>query len=65
MLRRGVTTAWTLNRQRVLRLEPPLIVADAEIDTALAALDASLGAAFARLGDLRAPAPAAPAALVR
>lgn len=51
MLRRGVTTAWTLNRQRVLRLEPPLIVIEAEIDVALAALRASVEAALARLGD--------------
>ncbi len=26
MLKAGVTAAWTLNQQRVIRLEPPLIV---------------------------------------
>ncbi len=55
MLARGVTVAWTLNRQRVLRLEPALIVTAAQIDEALAALDASVGAAFARLGVLACP----------
>ena len=32
MLKRGVTAAWTLNQQRVIRLEPPLIVTAAEVD---------------------------------
>ncbi len=31
MLKRGVTAAWTLNLQRVIRLEPPLIVTEAEV----------------------------------
>ena len=35
MLKHGVTAAWTLNAQRVIRLEPPLIVTEAEIDRAL------------------------------
>ncbi len=52
MLRRGVTTAWTLNRQRVIRLEPPLIVTEAEVDRALGALRAGVGAARERLGVL-------------
>ena len=38
MLKAGVTAAWTLNQQRVIRLEPPLIVTASEIDRALAAL---------------------------
>ena len=42
MLKRGVTVAWTLNLQRVIRLEPPLVVTEREIDTALAALRAAL-----------------------
>jgi putrescine aminotransferase len=46
MLRAGVTAAWTLNRQRVIRLEPPLIVSAAEVDAGLAALRA--GVALAR-----------------
>jgi putrescine aminotransferase len=52
MLKRGVTAAWTLNRQRVIRLEPPLIVTDAEVATALAALDGAAGVAYATLGEL-------------
>jgi len=52
MLKRGVTAAWTLNRQRVIRLEPPLIVTAAEIETALGALDAAAAVAFATLGTL-------------
>ncbi len=52
MLRHGVTTAWTLNRQRVIRLEPPLIVTAAEVDRALAALRAAVGLAHERLGVL-------------
>lgn len=52
MLKRGVTAAWTLNRQRVIRLEPPLIVTGDEIATGLAALDAATGIAYATLGEL-------------
>ena len=52
MLRAGVTTAWTLNMQRVIRLEPPLIVTDDEIDRALAALAAAVAIADAKLGRL-------------
>ncbi|MBC5799034.1 MAG: aspartate aminotransferase family protein [Candidatus Eremiobacteraeota bacterium] len=52
MLKSGVTAAWTLNMQRMIRLEPPLIVTDAEIDTALAALRAAVEVARERLGDL-------------
>jgi len=52
MLRHGVTTAWTLNRQRVIRLEPPLIVTAAEVDRALTALRAGVRAAHERLGPL-------------
>jgi putrescine aminotransferase len=55
LLKRGVTSAWTLNRQRVIRLEPPLIVTAAEIATALAALDGAAGAALERLGVLACP----------
>jgi putrescine aminotransferase len=52
MLKRGVTAAWTLNAQRVIRLEPPLIVTPQQIDEALAALRAGVAAAFERLGTL-------------
>ncbi len=54
MLKRGVTVAWTLNRQRVIRLEPPLVVRAEEVDRALAALRAALHAAHDTLGALAA-----------
>jgi putrescine aminotransferase len=52
MLKAGVTAAWTLNQQRVIRLEPPLIVTAAEIDRALEALRAGIHTAHDRLGVL-------------
>ncbi len=52
MLKRGVTAAWTLNLQRVIRLEPPLIVTEAEVDCAIGALEEAVGAAYERLGAL-------------
>jgi len=52
MLKAGVTAAWTLNLQRVIRLEPPLIVTAAEVDRALAALRAGLATAHEKLGAL-------------
>jgi putrescine aminotransferase len=58
LLKRGVTAAWTLNAQQVVRLEPPLIVSAAQIAIALGAFDAAVGVAVERLGTL-APARAA------
>jgi putrescine aminotransferase len=52
LLKRGVTAAWTLNRQRVIRLEPPLIVTADQVATALAAFDAAVATAVDRLGVL-------------
>jgi putrescine aminotransferase len=52
LLKRGVTAAWTLNQQRVIRLEPPLIVDAAQIATALTALDEAVAVALDRLGVL-------------
>jgi len=52
MLKHGVTAAWTLNMQRVIRLEPPLIVSEVEIEQALAALRAGLSTAREKLGAL-------------
>ncbi len=52
MVKRGVTAAWTLNMQRVIRLEPPLIVTESEVDRALAALEAGLATAQEKLGRL-------------
>ena len=60
LLRRGVTAAWTLNAQRVIRLEPPLIVSADQVATAMQAFDAAVGVARERLGRL-APAGDAPA----
>ena len=52
LLKRGVTAAWTLNQQRVIRLEPPLLVTAHEVDVALAAFDAAVSTAFDKLGTL-------------
>lgn len=52
MLKHGVTAAWTLNAQRVIRLEPPLIVSAAEVDCGLEALRAGVATAFEKLGAL-------------
>lgn len=52
MLKAGVTAAWTLNQQRVIRMEPPLIVTEAEIDRALDALRVGVSTAAERLGKL-------------
>ncbi len=52
LLKRGVTAAWTLNAQRVIRLEPPLIVSAAQIAFALRAFDEAVGVAVRRLGTL-------------
>jgi putrescine aminotransferase len=55
LLKRGVTAAWTLNQQRVIRLEPPLIVDAVQIATALQALDEAVAVALDRLGVLACP----------
>ena len=52
MLKAGVTAAWTLNLQRVIRLEPPRVVTGAEVDRALAALRAGVATAREKLGRL-------------
>ncbi|MBV9719584.1 MAG: aspartate aminotransferase family protein [Candidatus Eremiobacteraeota bacterium] len=52
MLKHGVTAAWTLNAQRVIRLEPPLIVSAGEVDRALEALRAGVATAYEKLGAL-------------
>jgi putrescine aminotransferase len=52
LLKRGVTAAWTLNAQRVIRLEPPLIVTAQEIDAALDAFEQAVAAAYDQLGAL-------------
>jgi putrescine aminotransferase len=52
MVKAGVTAAWTLNMQRVIRLEPPLVVTQAEVERALEALEAGLATAQEKLGTL-------------
>jgi putrescine aminotransferase len=52
MLKAGITAAWTLNLQRVIRLEPPLIVTAEEVDLALAGLRAGVATAHEKLGVL-------------
>jgi putrescine aminotransferase len=52
MLKGGVTAAWTLNLQRVIRLEPPLIVTSEQVDRALAALRTGVATAYEKLGRL-------------
>lgn len=52
MLKEGVTAAWTLNQQRVIRLEPPLIVTASEVERALAALRKGVAGAYEKLGPL-------------
>jgi putrescine aminotransferase len=52
MLKAGVTAAWTLNQQRVIRLEPPLVVTPDEVQRALLALRAGAATAAEKLGAL-------------
>jgi putrescine aminotransferase len=52
MLKAGVTAAWTLNQQRVIRLEPPLVVTEGEIDRAVDAFRGGVAAAYTKLGAL-------------
>jgi putrescine aminotransferase len=54
MLKAGVTAAWTLNQQRVIRLEPPLVVRESEVERALEALRGGVATAFEKLGALEA-----------
>jgi len=55
-LKLGLTVAYTLNQQRVIRLEPPLVVSKAEIDEALTLFEQGTSKAEEKLGELR-PAP--------
>jgi len=51
-LKLGLTAAYTLNQQRVIRLEPPLIVTRAEIDEALGIFAKGISRAREKLGAL-------------
>jgi putrescine aminotransferase len=52
MARRGVIAAYTLNNPYVIRFEPPLIVSESEIETALDAFRESVLEASAMLEGL-------------
>jgi putrescine aminotransferase len=49
MLGHGMCAAFTLNNPRVVRLEPPLIISEDEVRTAVGILDRSLTEAAALL----------------
>ena len=51
-LRLGMTAAYTLNQQRVIRLEPPLIVTKADIDEAMAIFAQGAAKSKEKLGNL-------------
>jgi putrescine aminotransferase len=51
-LKLGLTVAYTLNQQRVIRLEPPLVVTREEIDEAMSMLEKGVSKAKELLGDL-------------
>jgi putrescine aminotransferase len=48
----GLTVAYTLNQQKVIRLEPPLIVTKDDIDEAMRIFEQGLTKAKEKLGDL-------------
>jgi putrescine aminotransferase len=54
MARRGVIAAYTLNNPNVIRFEPPLIVSEPEIDTAITAFRESAFEAVAMLEGMEA-----------
>lgn len=51
-LKLGMTAAYTLNQQKVIRLEPPLIVTETEIDDAMTILEQGVVKAREKLGPL-------------
>lgn len=51
-LKLGMTAAYTLNQQKVIRLEPPLIVTKAEVDEAMGILEQGVAKAKDKLGKL-------------
>jgi putrescine aminotransferase len=56
-LKLGLTAAYTLNQQRVIRLEPPLVVTKDDIDEAMRILEQGVVKAKEKLGDLARTAP--------
>jgi putrescine aminotransferase len=51
-LKHGLTVAYTLNQQKVIRLEPPLVVTKADIDEAMIIFEQGTSFARAKLGPL-------------
>jgi putrescine aminotransferase len=52
MARRGVIAAYTLNNPNVIRLEPPVVITEAQVGQAVAAFDEAVGEAVEMLADL-------------
>jgi putrescine aminotransferase len=52
MVTRGVVAAYTLNNPRVIRIEPPLIITEEEVEHALTVFEEAVCAAAALLADL-------------
>ncbi|MCC6731379.1 MAG: aminotransferase class III-fold pyridoxal phosphate-dependent enzyme [Chthonomonadales bacterium] len=52
MARRGVIAAYTLNNPHVIRFEPPVIISEAQVGTAIRAFEESVDEAVAVLADL-------------
>ncbi len=42
LVEEGILAAYTLNKQKVIRLEPPLIIGKKEVDRVIESLDRSL-----------------------
>ena len=52
LVQRRILAAYTLNNPTVIRIEPPLVIAPADLDRAIAALEESLAQTAELLGDL-------------
>jgi putrescine aminotransferase len=52
LLKRGVCVAYALNNPRVMRIEPPLIISESEVDFAVEALDGAIAETAELLSEL-------------
>src|SRR5439155_18829587 len=59
-LERGLILNWTLHRDTVVRLAPPLVLTDAEAERALERIAAALAESLTRQRRIRRAAPARP-----
>jgi putrescine aminotransferase len=48
----GVVVAYTLNNTKVMRMQPPLIITDAQIDTVLIAFDEAVASVQQMIDEL-------------